>query len=226
MTGHSIEYDADGVTCEGWLARTEAPRGAVAIIHQWGGLEAYEKRRAAMLAEAGYDAFAVDLFGKGVRPQTMPARMAEIRRHYGDRALMRTRVLAALQAAQTQGLGRLVLAGYCFGGAVALETARLQPEGVIGYASFHGGLDLPEGQDYRAARAPIRLYHGGADDAPDMAAFARAVEAMEAAHTPYRATVYAGAPHAFTHFGTDRYREDADRASWADFLGFLGECFA
>lgn len=225
MTGHSIEYDADGVSCEGWLARAENPRGAVAIIHQWGGLEDYEKRRAAMLAEAGYDGFAVDLFGKGVRPQGLPARMAEIRKYYGDRALMRARMRAALAAAQAQGLGRLVLAGYCFGGAVALEMARAQPGTVIGYASFHGGLAVPEGQDYSAARAPIRLYHGGADDSPDMATFARAVEAMEAASTPYRATVYAGAPHAFTHFGTDRYREDADRASWADFLGFLEECF-
>lgn len=226
MTGHPIDYDADGIPCEGWLARASAPRGAVVLIHQWAGVSDYEQRRAEMLAAEGYDAFALDLFGKGVRPTDTPARVAEIGRYYADRRLMRARAAAGLAAAAAQGLGRVVLVGYCFGGSVALEVARQQPAGVIGYASFHGGLEVPEGQDFRAAKAPVRIYHGGADQNPDMSAFARVITAMEEAATPYRATVYSGAPHAFTHFDTDRYRADADRESWADFLAFLGGCFA
>lgn len=223
FAGETVEYSAGDRLFEGYLAKAESPRGSVVVIHDWDGLTEYEMKRADMLAEQGYNAFAIDLFGKGVRPETPEANRAETEKLYADRDTMRALMTAGLGAAAANGVTAPVVAGYCFGGAAALELARMQPEGVIGYASFHGGLETPEGQDYSAALAPIRVYQGGADQNPDLASFATFLSELETAGTPYMAEVYAGAPHAFTVFGSDRYREDADQKSWTDFLIFLGE---
>lgn len=221
--GEAVDYSAGDRTFEGYVAKAENPKGAVVLIHDWDGLTDYEKKRADMLAEQGYNAFAIDLYGKGVRPDTMEGNRAETQKLYDDRATMRALMTAGLEAAAANDVATPVVAGYCFGGAAALELARMQPEGVTGYATFHGGLATPEGQNYSAAKAPIRVYQGGADQNPDLATFAGFLSELEAAGTPYEAEVYAGAPHAFTVFGSDRYREDADQKSWADFLTFLGE---
>ncbi|MFV0410768.1 MAG: dienelactone hydrolase family protein [Paracoccus sp. (in: a-proteobacteria)] len=223
LAGETVEYQAGERSFEGYVAKAEVPRGSVLLIHDWDGLTEYERQRADMLAEQGYDAFAIDLYGKGVRPDTVEGNRAETEKLYSDRETMRALMLAGLEAAAGQGVADPVVAGYCFGGAAALELARLQPEGVSGYASFHGGLATPDGQDYSAAKAPMRIYQGGADTSPDMATFGAFIAEIEAAGVPYKAEVYAGAPHAFTVFGSDRYREDADRQSWSDFLVFLGE---
>ncbi|MFW5833187.1 MAG: dienelactone hydrolase family protein [Pseudomonadota bacterium] len=49
---------------------------------------------------------------------------------------------------------------------------------------------------------------------------------MEATGTPYEIQIYSGAPHAFTVFDSDRYRERADRRSWDALSAFLEEVFA
>ncbi|HMQ42548.1 MAG TPA: dienelactone hydrolase family protein [Paracoccus sp. (in: a-proteobacteria)] len=223
FAGEAVDYASGDREFEGYLAKAESPKGSVVLIHDWDGLTDYERQRADMLAELGYNAFAIDLYGKGVRPDTPDGNRAETEKLYGDRELMRTLLSAGLEAAAANDISTPVVAGYCFGGAAALEMARMQPEGVTGYASFHGGLETPEGQDYSAAKAPIRVYQGGADQSPDLATFAAFLTELETAGTPYEAEVYAGAPHAFTVFGSDRYREDADQKSWANFLTFLGE---
>ncbi|MDO5642168.1 MAG: dienelactone hydrolase family protein [Paracoccus sp. (in: a-proteobacteria)] len=223
MGGEAVTYSTDGFEMEGYLVLAENPRGSVLLIHDWDGLTDYEMQRADMLAEQGYNAFAIDLYGKDVRPASPEENRAETEKLYADREAMRARMDAALEAAAAYGITAPVVAGYCFGGAAALEMARAQPANVTGYAIFHGGLSTPEGQDYAKAKAPMRIYHGGADQNPDMAAFAGFLSELETAGTPYKATVHSGAPHAFTVFGSDRYRATADQESWADFLVFLGE---
>ena len=225
LAGDAVDYSAGDRQFEGYVAKAENPKGSVLLIHDWDGLTDYERQRADMLAELGYDTFAIDLFGKGVRPDTPEGNRAETEKLYSDRDGMRALMAAGVEAARAQGLADMVVGGYCFGGAAALEMARQQPDGVLGYAMFHAGLDTPEGQDYSAAKAPMRVYHGGADQGPDMATFAGFVTELEAAGTPYKAEVYAGAPHAFTVFGSERYREEADARSWADFQSFLAERF-
>ncbi|WBU55986.1 dienelactone hydrolase family protein [Paracoccus sediminicola] len=221
--GEAVVYNAEDREFEGYVAKAENPKGSVIIVHDWDGLTDYERQRADMLAEQGYNAFAVDLYGKGVRPQSVEENRAETEKLYSDRETMRALMTASLETAAAEDVTSPVIAGYCFGGAVALEVARMQPEGVTGYASFHGTIETPEGQDYSSAEAPMRIYHGGADTGPDMMAFATFINELEEAGTPYKAEIYAGAPHAFTVFGSDRYREEADQRSWADFLAFLGE---
>lgn len=112
--------------------------------------------------------------------------------------------------------------GYCFGGAAVLELARSgKASDVKGYATFHGGLATPEGQNYDNLSAPIFVAHGGADSAIPLQQVSDLGEQLEAVKASYEIQIYSGAPHAFTVIGSPRYQEVADKKSWDTFLGFL-----
>ena len=224
MAGEAVTYEADGNSYEGYYApASEESRGLVLVIHDWDGLTEYEQERADMLAEMGYHAFAVDLYGAGNRPETTEARQAETARLYEDRELMRALITAGLEAARGEaGDGPAVVMGYCFGGAGVLEMARsIDAENIAGYATFHGTLETPEGQAYDGDTAPILISHGGADTSVPLSDAVTLTEELEEAGVTYELEVYSGAPHAFTVFGSDRYRELADETSWTSFTNFL-----
>ena len=112
--------------------------------------------------------------------------------------------------------------GYCFGGAATLELARSgKAKDIAGYASFHGGLETPEGQAYPIDTPPILIAHGGADTSVTMDDVANLSRELESASVSYEIEVYSGAPHGFTEFGSDRYQKRADRQSWEAFSEFL-----
>ncbi len=224
VAGEAVTYEAGGSQYEGYFAKADGTsKGLVIVIHDWDGLTDYEVKRADMLAEMGYDAFAVDLYGKGNRPVETGAKKAETGKLYNDREKMRSLILAGLAEARTRSDMPAVVMGYCFGGAATLELARSgQAENVKGYATFHGGLKTPEGQSYSKNSGPILVAHGGADHIP-MEDVAQLSKELEAAGVTYEIQVYSGAPHAFTVFGSNRYRERADKQSWDAFSDFLKE---
>jgi dienelactone hydrolase len=224
--GQDIVYEVGDEAFEGYLASAEGDaRGTVLILHDWDGLDDYERQRADMLAVEGFDAFAVDLFGQGNRPATTEARQAATRALYQDRERMRKLTLAGLAEARRQGVAEAaVIMGYCFGGAVALEIARSgEADGVAGYTSFHGGLGTPEGQQWPEGSGPLLIAHGGADSAVPINDVATLVKELEAADATYEIQIYSGAEHGFTVFDDDRYQQRADRKSWAAFLDLLDE---
>lgn len=220
-----VRYEVEGETFVGWFEAAEAPRGLVLIVHDWDGLNDYEKRRAGMLAEMGYDAFAVDLFGEGTPTETVEHRRAATGALYGDRERMRRLMERGhAEARRLSDAEGAVVAGYCFGGAATLELARAGGlPGIEGFASFHGGLSTPEGADWAGGAGPILVQHGGADASVSMDDLASLSRELEAAGISYEMQVHSGAPHAFTVFGSDRYRATADARSWEAFSDFLAE---
>lgn len=224
QAGEQVTYKVNETAFEGYYSKAKASpaKGLVVIIHDWDGLNDYEVKRADMLADLGYDAFAVDLFGKDNRPVDMAAKKAETGKLYAERALMRARLLGGLAEARQLGGGEAVVIGYCFGGAAALELARSNAgKDIRGYVSFHGGLATPEGQGYSGDIAPVLIAHGGADASVSMQEVAKLAEELEKAKVTYDIQVYSGAPHAFSVFGDDRYQERADRKSWKELTEFL-----
>lgn len=175
-----------------------------------------------MLSQLGYAVFAADLFGAGIRPTAMDDRKKLTGDLYRNREKMRTLLNAALKTARENGVNnpKAVAAGYCFGGAAVLEMARSGAD-LLGFVSFHGGLTTPAGQDYSKTRGQVLILHGTADESVTMNDFALLAQDLEKAHVPHEMISYSGAPHAFTVFGSDRYREDADRKSWQRFSEFL-----
>ncbi|MGD8530683.1 MAG: dienelactone hydrolase family protein, partial [Syntrophobacterales bacterium] len=184
----------------------------------------YEVKRANMLADMGYAVFAADLFGAGVRPTEVQDKRQHTGELYKDRNKMRTLMQTALDTAKSKGgkVNNAVAMGYCFGGAAVLEFARSGAD-LKGFVTFHGGLSTPEGQDYSKTKGKLLILHGTADTAITMDQFAKLANELEEKGVSHEMITYGGAPHAFTVFGEDRYREDADKKSWKRFTEFLGE---
>ena len=220
--GKAVTYQVDGANYEGYFVDPGGNAPLVLLIHDWDGLTDYEVKRAEMLAGMGYAVFAADLFGAGVRPTEVADKRQHTGELYQDRAKMRALMNGALAEAERLGAnaGNAVAMGYCFGGAAVLELARSGAD-LKGFATFHGGLKTPPGQSYAGTRGPILVLHGTADTAITMDQFAGLAAELEAAGVSHEMITYSGAPHAFTVFGSPRYREDADRKSWQRFGEFL-----
>ncbi len=224
QAGEAVTYTVSGEAFEGYRAEAKGDsKGLVVIIHDWDGLNEYEKKRADMLADMGYDAFALDLYGKGNRPADTGAKKAATAALYEDRARMRSLILAGLaEARKGGGEETAVVMGYCFGGAGVLELARSgKAENVAGYATFHGAIATPEGESYPKDTPPILVMHGGADTSITMNDVSALTADLEQAGVTYEIQIYSGAPHAFTNWDGDRYQERADELSWKAFSEFL-----
>ncbi len=220
-----VAYEVDGEAFTGYFAEASDPKGLVLIIHDWDGMTDYERQRADMLAEMGYNAFALDMFGDATPTETMDHRRAATGALYQDRDRMRKLISAGIeQATGLSSVDNMVVQGYCFGGAVALEMARSDMGGMAeGYATFHGGLGTPEGQSWDGDEPPVLVLHGGADTSITMADVASFAEELEDAGNTYTIEVYSNAPHAYTVFGSNRYQERADTESWKAYSDFLGD---
>ena len=232
-----VEYRDGDVLLEGYLAWDDAvagPRPGVLVAHAWMGLGEYEKRRARELAELGYAAFALDIYGQGVRAKT-PEEAGKLAALYkGDRELMRTRARSGLDELARQEIcaGQpLAAIGYCFGGTVVLELARSGAP-LAGTVSFHGGLATPRPEDAKQIKGAVLALHGADDPYVPPAEVEAFQEEMRTAGVDWQFVSYGAAVHAFTDpsAGTDvskgaAYAAVADRRSWQALRNFLGEIF-
>jgi dienelactone hydrolase len=222
--GSAVMYEVNGQSYEGYYISPSNKAPLVVLIHDWDGLTDYEVKRAHMLAESGYAVFAADLFGAGVRPTEVKDKKQHTGELYKDRNKMRALMNGALETARLKGarVENAIAAGYCFGGAAVLEWARSGAK-LKGYATFHGGLKTPDGQDYSQTKGKLLIMHGSADSAITMDQFAALTNELEAAGVAHEMITYGGAQHAFTVFGGSRYQEKADKESWKRFKAFLAE---
>ena len=222
--GSPTEYSVAGNQYEGYYLSAGKNTSLVVIVHDWDGLTEYEKTRAAMLHEQGYSVFAVDLYGKGIRPDKPKDKRAMTQALYQNREKMRKLMNASISHATTLGGNskNAIILGYCFGGAVALEMAR---SGIPmkSFVSFHGGLNTPDGQNYKNTTGEIVVFHGSADKAVSMSDFSSLAEQLENAGVEHEMSTYSGAPHAFSVIGSSRYHEQADKKSWQRFKEYLKE---
>jgi dienelactone hydrolase len=237
MKEELIEYRHDDAVLEGYLAYDDQMKGkrpGVIVVHEWYGLNDYAKARAEQVATLGYIAFAIDMYGKGIRAKNVEeaAKLAGIYR--SDRRLMRTRAAAGLETLRQQPLadtGRIAAIGYCFGGGTALELARSGAE-LSGVVSFHGNLDTPNPDDAKAIKAKVLALHG-ADDPLVTPEQVHAFQGeMRNAAVDWQMVIYGGAVHSFTNPASGSepsrgiaYNEKADRRSWAAMRLFFDEIF-
>ena len=219
-----ITYKVNDKEYEGYIINKGNKAPLVFMIHDWDGITDYEKKRSNMLAKLGYSVFVADLYGKGVRPTEVSEKKKMTSSLYENRKLMRELMDGAFDTAQKQNLNtkNALSLGYCFGGTAILEFAR-SGKALKGHASFHGGLTTPEGQNYKKVNGSIIIFHGTADTAVSMQEFADLAVELENNKVSHEMLTYSGATHAFSVFGSPRYRKEADEKSWARFTAFLAE---
>jgi len=236
-----VEYDAGDVTMKGllaWDADQEGPRPGVLVVHEWWGHDDYARDRARQLAELGYTALAVDMYGGGKQaqhPDEAGKFAGEVMRNIPS---ARARFRAAhelLDAHPTTDPAKTAAIGYCFGGGVVLHMARAGAD-LAGVVSFHGSLPGDPIEDPDAVKAKALVLHGGADSLVSREQIDAFKKSMEDAGVDYRFVAYEGAKHSFTNPEADRRAEEfdlplaydaaADEQSWEAMLEFFGELFA
>jgi dienelactone hydrolase len=230
-----VEYKDRDTVLEGYLALpkgAETARPGVLVVPDWMGLKDFDRQVADKLAEMGYVAFAVDMYGKGVRPADGGQAAALATKYKSDRGLMRERMSAALETlrkVKTVDEKHIAAIGYCFGGTAALELARSGAP-VAGVVSFHGGLETPTPQDAKNIKGKILALHGADDPFVPPKEVAAFQEEMRTGKVDWQMNFYGDAVHSFTNpaAGTDNskgaaYNEKAAKRSWEAMKIFFKE---
>jgi dienelactone hydrolase len=232
-----IEYKHGDVTLEGYFAWDSAApdkRPGVLICHEWTGHNPYVRKRAEQLAKAGYCAFALDMYGKGVVAKDAQDAAAKADVFKKDRSLMRQRAKAGLEVLLAQApvdASKVAVMGYCFGGTCALELGRSgAPIAVV--VSFHGDLSSPNAADAKNIKGRVLALHGADDPFVPPAQVAAFENEMRKANVDWQLTKYGDAVHSFTNpsAGNDKtrgaaYNEKADKRSWAAMMQLFQEAF-
>jgi dienelactone hydrolase len=231
-----VAYKHGKTALEGVIAWDDAKpdrRPGVIVVHEWWGLGDYSVNRAKQLAERGYVAFAIDMYGKGVRAKTHDeaGKLSGALRE--NRDLMRARAAAALDRFKNDARvnpEKIAAIGYCFGGTTVLEMARAGMP-LAGVASFHGGLATSKPAGPGDIKARVIVFHGAEDSfvAKEVPGFQ---DEMDKAGADWQMVVYGDAVHSFTvpAAGDDpskgmAYNAKADIRSWEALADFLGDVF-
>jgi len=235
----TITFSGDGATMSAFIAYSDSgssKKPAVLVLPEWWGLNDYPKMRARMLAQLGYVAMALDVYGDGKVAETPDSASAWATPFYKDPAKAKARIDAAIAKIKTYGMvdtANIGAIGYCFGGGILLNTARLGDE-LKGVVSFHGSLiGTPARKDL--LKTKILVCHGNADQfvsQKDVAMFKKQMDSIGASYTFIG---YDSATHAFTNPASTAngqkfkmpiaYNAKADTASWEAMKSFFADLF-
>lgn len=237
-----VEYTVGGQVMEGVLAYDDAKTQkvpGVLVCPEWWGCNQYGESRAKMLAEEGYVAFAIDMYGKG-KQTTDPKQAAqwagEVMKDVSvlrERAAGGLKVLAENARVDTKNLAAI---GYCMGGTVALELARSgkpQSENLKVVAPFHAGTLLAEhAADNKNIKGTVAVFHGADDKFVPEGDVEKFHEQMKSNGVDYLFVSFGGAVHSFTNPNADKagipgvkHQKNADERSWSMLEELLEEKF-
>ena len=241
VIGEEVTYSGDSLTMKGYLAYDEnatEQRPGILVVHEWWGHNGYARKRAEMLAELGYVALAVDMYGDGKQaehPQDAGAFAGEVFSNIDGAKERFASALETLVLNENVDAGRIGAIGYCFGGSVVLSMANAGFD-LDAVAAFHSGVGLPIWPGEEGVDAQI-LVCNGADDpfiSPESVTMFR--NKMDSAGANYTYIAYPGAVHSFTSEEADangekfdlplRYDAAADSASWEELQALFSAAFA
>jgi dienelactone hydrolase len=202
VTTESVTYrdgEAELTGMLAWDVGQSGKRPGILVVHGGAGLDDHAKGRALRLAEAGFLAFACDMYGEGVagNRERVMARIAELR-NAPENLIRCAEAGLSVLASHPLADGRFAAVGYCFGGMTVLEMARSGVE-LAGVVSIHGSLSTNRAAQRGVVKAKILVCHGALDPHVPMAHVSAFVEEMNAAQTDWQLIVYGRAMHGFTH---------------------------
>lgn len=231
---------ADGTALLGYYAWDDSIKGkrpGIVVVHEWWGLNDYARRRARELAQLGYAALAIDMYGDGKHTEHKGEAMEMMHGVTSDSKVSYTRARAGLDLLKAQAevdTKKVAAIGYCFGGKIVLDMAR-QGMDIAGVVSFHGVLATATPAQKGKVMARVLVLNGEADKFIPATDIAAVKKEMQDAGVDFIFVNYPGAKHAFTSTDADRlgkengmdiaYNADADKASWQKMQEFLKRLF-
>jgi dienelactone hydrolase len=241
IVGEEVAYEADGITMNGYLvydANREGDLPGVVVVHEWWGNNEHTRNSARKLAEEGYVALAVDMYGDGKKakhPKDAKAFSSAVMKDFdGAKARFKAALDVVKNSAQSDST-QLAAIGYCFGGGVVLNMAR-QGVDLDAVATFHGSLGPVETAKPGSVEAKLLVMNGADDPFVSSEAIESFKEEMNNAGAEFEFINYPGAVHAFTNPAATKkgeefdlplaYNEEADEKSWSRLLEFLDSTFS
>lgn len=205
ITVRTVVYQIDGQPYESRLvydAAASAPRPGLVMAPNWMGVSQGAEAIAKAVAEQGYVVLLADLYGQTTRPGNNDEAGAAMMPLKNDRALLRTRMQAALdqllsQAGVSLDANKIATFGFCFGGCCALELARTGAD-LKAAISFHGTLDTPNPEDAKQIKGSVLVLHGASDPLVPKEQLPAFEDEMNAAGVDWQLHSYGGAFHSFT----------------------------
>lgn len=239
--GETVRYQAGETRLVGYLAydkNIEGPRPGVLVVHEWWGHNAYSRRRAELLAQMGYTALALDMYGDGKQAEHPDdaAKFSQAVNQDLEGAVARFEAArAVLEEHATTDANRTAAIGYCFGGGIVLHMARIGADLDL-VASFHGML-APQGDTVPSeVKAKLLVFHGAADPFVSAEVAEAFQTEMAAAGAQLDFVAYPDVKHGFTNPGATalgerfelplEYNGEADAASWAALEAGLQAAFS
>ncbi|MDH5592853.1 MAG: dienelactone hydrolase family protein [Gammaproteobacteria bacterium] len=235
-----VSYKEGDTVLKGYMAWDDSikdRRPGVLVVHEWWGHNTYARKRARMLAEEGFTALAVDMYGDGKtadHPDTAGKFSGMV---MGNMPMMKARFIAAenyLKAQPTVDKNKIAAIGYCFGGAVVLNMARAGHD-IDAVVSFHGSLGAKIPAKKGNIKAEVLVMNGADDPFVKPEAISEFKQEMRDANANYRFINYPGAKHSFTNPEADsfakkfnlplEYNAEVDKQSWREMLELFGKVF-
>lgn len=236
----NVSYQAGDTQLIGFLAYDDSiqdKRPGVLVVHEWWGLNDYARKRARMLAELGYAALAVDMYGGGRSTEHPTEAGAFSKEAKSNLEVAQKRFAAGLETLKNHPRvdpEKMAAIGYCFGGGIVLEMARRGLD-LDGVASFHGSLATDVPAKPGQVKAKVRVFTGSLDHMVPEPVIQTFKDEMTAAGADYDVIVYEGAKHGFTNPDADllasrlqmpiAYDPAADQDSWQKMISFFDQLF-
>jgi dienelactone hydrolase len=231
----TLNYTVDGKPFRGFVAKPKTVNSktkTILIVHEWWGLNEYPKMRAKQLAQSGFIAVCIDMYGAGIVVDDLKGASTLSGQVYADPKLMFARFMAGYNAALgVKGVVKTKIAaiGYCFGGNVVLNAAKMGAE-LDAVVSFHGGLAGAKIETGKL-KAAVLVCNGNDDKFVPQSDIDSLSADMQKNNADYTFIGYAASLHAFTNpMSTETgkklgipiaYNEAADKKSYLDFLAFI-----
>lgn len=231
VVGEEVTYTAGKTTLKGYLAYDKAKQGkrpGVLVVHEWWGHNEYARKRAKMLAEMGYVALAVDMYGDGKQanhPKDAMTFAMSVMKNMPEGEARFQAAQAFLEKQAVTNPKKIAAIGYCFGGGVVLHMAR-KGLPLAAVASFHGSLGSMHKAKKGEIKAEVLVLNGEKDPMVKAEAITAFKKEMEESGAKFKFVNYPGAVHSFTNPGATAlgkkfkmpvaYQKQADEQSWAE----------
>lgn len=241
VQGMEVKYATDSVTMNGYMAMKDegVQKPGILVVHEWWGHNEHARKKAEELAEMGYVALAVDMYGSGKQADHPSSAQKFSGMVMSNIDVAKARFMQAMETLKQNpnvDPDKIGAIGFCFGGSVVLTMANLGVD-LDAVAAFHAGLGLPAmpgaGEPVKAQK--VMVLNGGADPFVTADQVNALDSAMQSAGVNYEYIAYEGVKHAYTNPGADSlgqkfelplaYDKEADEKSWDQMSQMFKEVF-